>query len=81
MLKNNTTIDRKNISTSDLVVKAQHLCSMQGKNHWYLEQQPLQQTIIVPTSTILHPFLDIFGIIYVKDTPKIVCNRIQEKNP
>ena len=49
------------------------------KNNWYWEKQPLQHTIIVTTHTIIHPRLDVVGIIYVKDIPKNVCNRIQFK--
>ena len=41
------------------------------------KQQPLQQTIIVPTLTIIHPCLDVITIIYVQDIPKNLCNRIQ----
>ena len=43
-----------------------------------LKQQPLQQNIIVPTLTILHPRLDVVGITDIQDTPKNVCNMIQE---
>ena len=50
---------------------------MQEKNHWYWDQQPLQQIIIVPTRTIIHTHLDVVVIKYVQDTPKSVCNRIQ----
>ena len=48
-LQNDTTIDGQVISASDLVVKAQYLCLMQENTNWYWKQQPLQQTIIVPT--------------------------------
>ena len=52
---------------------------MQENTNWYWKQQPLQQTIIVPTRTILHPRLDVITIRYVQDIPKNVCNRIQAK--
>ena len=52
---------------------------MQENTNWYWKQQPLQQTIVVPTRTILHPRLDVTTIRYVKDTPKNVCNMIQQK--
>ena len=52
---------------------------MQEKTNWYWKKQPLQQTIIVPTCTILNPRLGVITIIYVQDIPKNVCNRIQEK--
>ena len=52
---------------------------MQENNNWYWKKQSLQHTIIVPTRTIIHPCLDIVIIIYLKDIPKNVCNRIQEK--
>ena len=40
----------------------------------------MQQNVIVPTRTILHPRLDIFRIIYVQDISKNVCKKVQEKN-
>ena len=38
----------------------------------------MQQDIIVPIFTILHPHLDVVGITDVQGTPKSVCSRIQE---
>ena len=52
---------------------------MQENTNWYWKQQPLQQNIIVPTRTIIHPRLDVITIRYVQDTPKMFCNSIQEK--
>ena len=52
---------------------------MQENTNCYWKQQPLQQTIMVPTRTILHPRLDVITIIYVQDIPKNICNRIQAK--
>ena len=62
MLKNNTTIYGQVISAGGLVVKAQHLWSMQENTNWCWKQQPLQKTITVPTCTILHPRLDVIII-------------------
>ena len=78
-LQNNTTIDGDIISAGELVVKAQYLCSMQDDTNRYWKQQPLQHNIIVLTCTIIHPRLDVVGIIYVQDIPKTFCNRIQAK--
>ena len=52
---------------------------MQENTNWYWEQQPLQQTIVIQSLTIIHPRLDVVGIIYFQDIPKNVCNRIQAK--
>ena len=52
---------------------------MQENTNWYWKQQPLQQIIIVPTRTILHPHIDVITIRYVKEIHKNVCNRIQAK--
>ena len=52
---------------------------MQENTNWYWKQQPLQQTIMFPTLTILHPRLDVVVIIDVQDIPTIFCNIIQEK--
>ena len=76
-LQNNTVIDGQVTSTGELVVKAQYLCSVQENNNWYWKQQPLQQTIIVSTRTIIHPRLDVITIKYAQDIPKNFCNRIQ----
>ena len=51
-LQNITKIDGHIIYAGELVVKAQYLCSMQENTNLYWKQQPLQQTIIVPTRTI-----------------------------
>ena len=64
----------------ELVVKAKHLLSMQENTNCYWKQRTLQHNIIVSTRTIIHPRLDDVGITDVKDNPKNVCNRIQEKN-
>ena len=61
-LQNNTKIDGHVISAGELVVKSQYLCYMKENTNWYWKQQPLQETIIVPTRTILHPRLDVIII-------------------
>ena len=78
-LQINTTIDGQVISAGELVVKAQYLCSMQENTNWYWKQQPLQQTIIVPTRTILHPRLEVIIIRYVQDIPKKIYIRNEAK--
>ena len=79
-IKVNTTIDGQVISAGELIFKAQYLWYKQDKNNWYLEKQPLQQTIIIPTHTLLHPRLDVITIRYVQDIPKNLCNSIKQKN-
>ena len=76
-LQNNTTINGHYISAGELVIKAQYLCSIQENTNWYWKQQPLEQTIIVTTRTILQPRLDVIKIRYFQDIPKNFCNRIQ----
>ena len=78
-LQNNATIDRQVISDGELVVKAQYLCSMQENTNCYWKQQTLQQTIIFPTRTILHPRLEVIIIRYVQDIPKKLCGRNKAK--
>ena len=77
-LKNNTTIDGQCFAV-ELVFKAQYLCSMQGNTDLYWEKNPLQQTIIFSTRTIINPHINVVGITDVHDIPKSVCNRIQAK--
>ena len=71
-LQNNTTIYGQVFSAGELVVKTQYICFMQEKTNWYWKQQPQQQTIIVPTYTILNPRLGVITMIYVQDIPKNV---------
>ena len=78
-LQNNTTIYGKVISSGELFVKVQYLCSMQENTNWYWKQKTLQHNIIVPTRTILHPRLEVIIIIYVQDTPKKLCGRSEAK--
>ena len=52
---------------------------MQDISNWYWKQQSLQENIIFPTRTILHPCLDVVRIIDVQDIPKFVFNRMQAK--
>ena len=54
-LQDNTTIDGKIITSGELVVKAQYICSMQVYTNWYWNQHPQHHVITVPTCTILHP--------------------------
>ena len=46
----------------ELVVKAQYFFSNQENTNCHQKQQPLQQTIIVPTRKIIHPRLDVIII-------------------
>ena len=50
------------------------------KTNWYWKQYPLQQTIIVPTHTILYPSLYVITIRHVQDTHNKLCSRNEEKN-
>ena len=79
MLQNNTTIDGQVISSGELVVKAQCICSVQENTNCYWKQHSIQQKIIVPTSKIIHPRLDVITIIYFQDIPKNIYKRILAK--
>ena len=65
MIQNNTTIDGQVISSGKLVLKTQYICSMQENTNWCWKQQPLEQTIIVKTRTMIHTRLDVVIIRYV----------------
>ena len=52
---------------------------MQENTNWYWKQQPLQQTIIVPTRTILHTHLEVIKIGYVQDIPNKFFARSEAK--
>ena len=49
------------------------------RTNLYWKQQPLQQTVMFPTHTILHPRLNVIIIRDFQDIPKNFCNRIQAK--
>ena len=51
-IQENTSIDGKIITASELFVKVKYLCSMQINTNWYCNQQPKQHVIIVPTRTV-----------------------------
>ena len=52
---------------------------MQDSTNWYWYKHPQKQAIIVTTHIILHPRLEVVGIIDVKYMHKTVCNRVQAK--
>ena len=52
---------------------------MQENTNWYCKQQPLQQTIIVSTRTILHPCLEVITIIDVQYIPRKICGKNKAK--
>ena len=47
--------------------------------NWYWDKHTHQQYIIVTTRTSIHPRLDVVVITDIQDTPKRLCNSIQEK--
>ena len=79
-LQENTTIDGQIITSGELVVKAQYLCSMQVDTNWYWNQQPKQHVITVTTRTILHPQLEVNTVTYFHAIHTSVCTSTQEKN-
>ena len=79
ILQYNTTIYGQIITSGELVVKAQYLCSMQVDTNWYWNQHPQQHSITVSTRTILHPRLEFNAVTDFHDIPKSVCNRTQAK--
>ena len=76
----NTTIDGQIISSGELVVKAQYLCSMQVDTNWYWNQQPKHHVITVPTSTIIYPQLEVNAVTDFHVIPTSICTRTQERN-
>ena len=52
---------------------------MQENTNWYWKQQPLQQTIILPTCKIIHPRLEVIIIRYVQDITKKICGKNEAK--
>ena len=52
---------------------------MQVDTNWYWNQQPKHHVITVPTSTILHPQLEVNAITDFPVIPTSVCSRKQSK--
>ena len=46
---------------------------MQYNTNWYWEQTSKQNTIIVPTCTIVYPCLDVMEVTELKQTPNNEC--------
>ena len=78
-LQENITIDGQIVTASELVVKAQYLCSMQVETNLYWNQQPKHHVITVPTRTVFHPQLEVNTVIYFHAIPKSICTSTQEK--
>ena len=78
-LQKNTATDVKIITSGELVVKAQYLCSMQIHMNWYCNQHPQQNVITMPKLTILHPQLEVITVTDFHVIPKSVCNSTQAR--
>ena len=76
-LQDNTTIDENNITTGELVVKAQYICFTQVETNWYWNQQAKHHFITVPRRTILHPQLEVNAVTDFHAIPTGVCTRTQ----
>ena len=78
-IKENTTIYGQIITSGELVLKAQYLCSMQIDTNWYWNQQPKHHVIKVKTRTIIHPQLEVNTITDCHEIPTSVFSRTQKK--
>ena len=78
-LQENTTIDGQIITSGELVVKAQYICSIQVYTKWYWNQHPQQNVTTVPVHTIIHPQVEVNAVTYFLVINNIVCTRTQEK--
>ena len=76
-LQDYTIVDGRIITTVELIVKSQYLCSMQVDTNWYWNQHTQQHVITVPKRTILHPRQEVNAVTYFHAIPKIVCTRTQ----
>ena len=74
-IKENTTIYGQIITSGELVLKAQYLCSMQIDTSWYWNQQPKHHVIIDPTHTILNPKPEVNAITDSHTITTSVCYR------
>ena len=78
-LQENTTIDGKIITTGELVVKAQYLCSIQIDTNWYWNQESKHNVITALTRKMLHPKLEVNTVTDFYTIPTSVCTRTQGK--
>ena len=56
---------------------AEYLSIMKAKNNWYCRQKENERNVIISTSTLFHPCLDVLVIKYVADIPLSICNKKQ----
>ena len=76
-LQDDTTFDEQIISSGEIVVNKKYLICMQENIYFNWEHKHKQQVIIIPTQTIVHPFLDVVAVKYVHNITRSVCNRNQ----
>ena len=67
------------MTSCELVVKAQYLCSMKIDTNWYWNQKTKHHVITVLTRTILHPKLEFNAITDFRAIPTSTCSRTQAK--
>ena len=73
-LQDENTRDGKKSSSDELVVNTQYLRCIQEKTNYNWEQKEHQQIKVFPTSTIVHPSLDVAAVREVHAIPRSFCN-------
>ena len=78
-LQKNTTIDGQIITSGELFVRLQHICSLQIDNNWYWNQKPKHHGIKLLTGTIIHPQHEVNAVTDFHAIPTSICTRTQAK--
>ena len=78
-LQENTTVYGKIITSGELVVKQQYICSIKESTNWFWDRHPQQQVITVPIRTTITPQIGVITITDSHGILKSVCNRKQVK--
>ena len=79
-LQEYTACERQISKAGELVVKAQYSICMQENTKWYWYQKHQQKIIIVPTITILNPFIYVVAVKDVHNIHRSVCDKNQENS-
>ena len=60
----------KNCKTGEMDTREYYLRCMQENTKWYWDQKMQHQAIVVPTCTIVHPWIDVMVMKHVHDIPR-----------
>ena len=79
MLQVNKNINKQVINSGEIIGDTVYLIITKSNKNWYREEYRNKDSVIISTSTIIHPCLDFATIKYVEDLPHSLCKIITHK--